>query len=577
MERIPLSQIRNKLRAPRWLADLLSAMTATERTALGLLTLALIISGIISLTRYIQRRTELIPQAGGIYREAAVGQPRYLNPILASANDLDVDITRLVYSGLFRHTSDFALTGDLATAVETSADQKIYTIRLRDDVTWHDGERLMADDVVFTIRSIQTPDYGSPLASTFRDIVVDKVDDTTVRFTLTEPYAPFLHSLTVGIVPQHVWAAIEPQNAPLAEQMLKPVGSGPFKFAELTTRRKTGDITALRLIRNERYYGAPPYLDEIDFTFHLSHEDALGSLTSGKADGIGFLPLQLLDRAAGSGRIVHRLLLPQYFGLFFNQQKNEALRESGVRAALALATDRPRIVAEALNGQGEPLHVPLPPRTDAEQAALAVPGLNVEAAKQNLDESGWQDRDGDGVREKNDRKLSFTVTTTDWPEYIKTAQLIQEQWQAIGAEVNLQHLNAGTIQQTVIQPRDYDVLFFGQILPAEPDPYPFWHSSQTQARSQGLNLALLKDEAVDALLKEARQQADPAVRQEKLREFQNRILDLAPAVILYRPYYLFATVRHVRGIDARYAALPAGRFHNIDQWHVNVQRVWKKN
>ncbi|MBI4022180.1 MAG: peptide ABC transporter substrate-binding protein [Candidatus Andersenbacteria bacterium] len=576
MERKSLSQFRYKLRAPHWLADLIIAMTAAERVAIGLLALALIISGIISLTRYIQQRTELIPQSGGTYREAAVGQPRYLNPILANANDLDVDITSLVYSGLFRHTSSFELTGDLAAAVEASGDQKVYTIRLRDDVIWHDGERLTADDVVFTIRSIQTPDYGSPLAATFRDVAVDKVDDTTIRFTLTEPYAPFLHNLTVGIVPEHVWAAIEPQNAPLAEQMLKPVGSGPFQFAELATRRKTGDITALRLIRNERYYGPPPYLDEIDFTFHLSHEDALVALTAGKADGVGFLPLQLLDRAAGSGRSVHRLLLPQYFGLFFNQQKNEALRESGVRAALALVTDRPRIVAEALQGQGEPLHIPLPPRTDAEQAALAVPGPNVEAAKQNLDESGWQDRDGDGIREKNGRKLSLTITTTDWPEYVRTAQLIQEQWQAIGADVNLQHLNAGTIQQTVIQPRDYDVLFFGQILPAEPDPYPFWHSSQTQARSPGLNLALFKDETVDALLKDARQQADPAARQEKLREFQNRILDLAPAVILYRPYYLFATARQVRGIDARYAALPAGRFHNIEQWHVNTQRIWRK-
>lgn len=575
MERKSLSELRRLVRSPRWLTALLSAMTAAERTVLGLLALALIISGATSLIRYVQRHTELIPQAGGAYREAAVGQPRYLNPILASANDLDVDITRLVYSGLFRHTNGFELTGDLASGLEASDDHKVYTVRLRDDIVWHDGERFTADDVVFTIRSIQTPDYGSPIATTFRDVTVDKVDDTTVRFTLAEPYAPFPHSLTVGIVPEHVWSAITPQNAPLAEQMLKPVGSGPFKFAELATRRKTGDITALRLVRNERYHRTPPYLDEINFTFYPSHEEAVGALLSGKADGVGFLPLQLLARAAGAGRTVHNLLLPQYFGLFFNQQKNEALRESGVRAAFALAVDRSRIVAEALDGQGEALHVPLPPRSDAEQAALAVPAANLEVARQNLDESGWQDRDGDGVREKNDRPLALTITTTDWPEYIRTAQLIQEQWQAIGARVTLQHLNAGTIQQTVIQPRDYDVLFFGQILPAEPDPYPFWHSSQTQARSPGLNLAFFKDEAVDKLLQEARQQADPAQRQEKLREFQNRILDLNPAVILYRPYYLFATARQVRGLDAHYAALPAGRFHNIEQWHVNVQRVWK--
>lgn len=577
MERKYLNQLRVKLKIPRWLVIPLATMSAAERTALGFLILALFISGTISLTNYVRAHTELIPQAGGRYQEAAVGQPRYLNPILASANDLDIDITRLVYSSLLRHTNELELTNDLATSVDVSEDQKVYTITLRRDALWHDGERVTADDVVFTFRSIQTPDYGSPLAPSFRDVTVDKVDDLTVRFTLKEPYAPFLHShLTVGIVPEHVWSAIAPQNAPLAEQMLKPVGSGPFKFTELITRRKTGDITTLRLSRYESYYGARPYLDEIAFTFYPTHEEAVGALLAGQADGVGFVPLPLRSRVAASGRTLHRLLLPQYFGLFFNQQKNPALRESGVRAALALATDRPRLVAEALDGQGEPLHVPLPPTTAGDGSLLVVPAANREAAQQNLDESGWQDRNGDGIREKDGRPLSLTLTTTDWPEYVKTAQLIQEQWQTIGVQVDLQHLNVGTIQQTVIQPRDYEVLFFGQILTAQPDPYPFWHSTQTQSASPGLNLALLQNEAVDKLLEEARQEADTSQRHDKLRAFQDKILELAPAVILYRPYYLFATSRSIRGVSAGYADLPAGRFANIERWHVNVQRTWKK-
>lgn len=575
MERKPLARLRPKIKLPQWAITLYTSMTSIERAALGILLLLLIASGTASVLRFIQTRTQLIPQDGGIYREAAVGQPRYLNPILASANDLDIDITRLVYSGLFRYNSDFELVGDLATDVEISDNQKEYTIHLKPDVSWHDGQPLTVDDVVFTIRSIQTPDYGSPLSPMFQGVTIEKVDDTTVRFILTQPYTPFLSSLTVGIVPEHVWSQIEPQNAPLAEQMLKPIGSGPFKFAEIITRRKTGDITTLRLARNETYYGTKPHLDEITFTFFTSHEEATDALLSDQADGVGFLPLQLLDRAQSGTRIIHRLLLPQYFGLFFNQQKNEVLRDASVRSAFALATNRQRIVTEALNSQGEVLHLPIPANATPYQGDFAIPVEDTEAAKQNLTDNGWEDRDGDGIREKDGQKLKVTITTTDWPEYIKTAQIIQQQWQAIGAKVELEHLSAGTIQQTIIQPRDYEILLFGQILPAEPDPYPFWHSTQT--RSPGLNLALFKNEEVDKLLEEARKQPDVDQRQEKLQEFQNKILELNPAIILYQPYYLFATSRNVRGVNANYAALPAGRFNNIEQWHVKVERVWKKN
>ena len=151
---------------------------------------------------------------------------------------------------------------------------------------------------------------------------MDKVDDYTVTFTLQQPYAPFLTSLTVGIVPEHVWDSIDPKNASLAEQMLKPVGSGPYKFKELRTRSKTGEITEFRLTRNDSYYGTRPYIDEIVFTFYPTHDEAVNALVAGKVDGIGFLPLQLRDQVdRHSALTIHRLNLPQYFGLFFNQQK----------------------------------------------------------------------------------------------------------------------------------------------------------------------------------------------------------------------------------------------------------------
>ncbi|MCH8748468.1 hypothetical protein IH781_01830 [Patescibacteria group bacterium] len=549
-------------------------MSTIERVLFAWLIVLLISSGIWSTVSYIGRNTELIAQSGGVYFEAAVGQPRHINPILAGANDLDVDIAALVYSSLFQLDENLELQKDLATEYSLSEDNLEYTIELRRDVHWHDGEPLTAADVIFTIRSIQTPDYASPLATAFQGVTIEQMDDYTVKFILKQPYAPFLTSLTVGIAPQHVWESIAPKNAALAEQMLKPVGSGPFRFSEIKTRRRTGDVTEFRLVRNKAYYGQRPYLDEIVFSFFDTHDDAVRAFTSGNVDGVGFLPLQLLaDVENRRSLVTHRLLLPQYFGLFFNQQNNSALDDEGVRNALAQATDRTAIVAEALGGQGEELHLPIPPGVFAFNNELELPSYDPEAARQNLEEAGWQDTDGDGIREKDGTALRFTITTTDWPEYIRTAEAIQRQWTAIGVDAQIEHVGAGTIQQSIIRPRDYDILLFGQILSAQPDPYPFWHSTQT--RSPGLNFALFKNQEVDKLLEEARKTIDIEKRRELYGDFQGYILDLKPALILYRPYYLFAATKDIRGITAQYAARTADRFNDIEKWHKNVKRVWK--
>lgn len=573
MKTLPIAMPQLRPHLPRWIIALLHNASPREKSVLMALTILLVISAVMSIISYINRNTHLIPEAGGAYREAAVGQPRHVNPILAGASDIDLDLSRLIYSSLFYLNGNLELQKDLAREVEISDDLRVYTIHMRNDAAWHDGQAVTADDVIFTIRSIQTPDYGSPLASSFQGVRVEKVDEHTVRFTLEQPYALFLNSLTVGIAPQHVWESISPKNASLAEQALKPIGSGPFKFAEITTRRRTGDITTFHLVRNENYYGQRPYLNEIFFSFYPTHEDALQALLAGEVSGISFLPLQLSDQAASHRSItINRLLLPQYFALFFNQNQSDTLSDAGIRAALALATDRQMLVDQALQGQGDPVHLPIPPGIFAYNSELPPSSVSIETAKQNLEEAGWTDKDGDGIREKDNKKLQLKITTTDWPEYVRTAELIAEQWHAVGVQVDIESFGAGTIQQTVVGPRNYEILLFGQILPAEPDPYPFWHSTQT--RSPGLNFALFKEEAIDKLLEEARRTSDRNERREKYIEFQAKLLNLNPAIILYRPYYLYAQKSNVRGVDANYVDLPVGRFANVENWHVNVKRVW---
>lgn len=567
---------------PMWLlnmrlrAELVFRLFSTrERILLVALIITLIASAIFTGIGYVRRNTTLIPQPGGIYTEAVVGEPRYINPVLAGTNDIDLDLANIIYSSLFQLNNKLELVGDLATGYDISENGLEYTVYLRNDVLWHDGQPFGADDVVFTIRSIQTPDYGSPLASSFQGVRVEKKDDVTVIFKLSQPYAPFLKNLIVGITPKHVWESVEPKNATLAEQILKPIGTGPFKFKEITTRRKTGEVTSFRMVRNDRYYRQKPFLDEIVFHFYLTNEEAVRALLSGTVDGISFLPLQLKEEVASRRSLtVRRLLIPQYFGLFFNEIKNDILGDAGVRAALALAVDREKIVQEALAGEARSLHVPIPRGLFSFNGEVNEPTFDPEVAKQNLEDAGWKDENNDGVREKEGKQLTLTITTTDWPEFMNTAQLIKEAWNTIGVSVKIENIGAGAIQQTAVGPRDYEVLLYGEILQSDPDPYPFWHSTQT--RSPGLNLALFKDEQVDKLLEEARKTNDIEQRKEKYLEFLQRFFDLNPAIILYQPYYLFAHNKDVRGQSLEEVNLPVSRFNDIENWHVNVKRAWNR-
>lgn len=555
---------------PTWFKNFITHMSAVEKILLAALIGLLFLSGILFVAGFLQRNTHVVAESGGTYTEGSLGQPRYLNPILASASDLDVDISRLVYSSLFRLDDSLAIQPDLAEKYEISEDKTEYTIFLRKNVSWHDGQPFTANDVVFTIRSIQTPEYGSPLISAFQGVEVNKIDDSTVRFKLKQPYAPFLASLTVGITPQHVWENIAPKNASLAEQMLKPIGTGPFKFSELITKRRTGEITNLHLVRNTGYYGQRPYLNEVVFNFYSSHQDAVQALTSGKVDGVSFLPLQLLENVTKKNSLdIHRILLPQYFALFFNQEKSATLKDANIRNALALATNRQAIINEALSNEGEALQVPLPLNSQEGQPSI---NFDPEAARKVLDDAGWKDIDGDGVREKDNQRLHLKITTTDWPEYVHTAEVVQKQWRDIGIESEIAHTGAGTIQQDVVRPREYEVLLFGEILSADPDLYPFWHS--TQVKSPGLNLSLFKNKEMDTLLEQARQTLNREERLQKYTTFNQKFMDLKPALILYRPHYLFVTTNDVNGISIQHADLPAGRFNNIEQWHVKTRRVW---
>ncbi len=201
----------------------------------------------------------------------------------------------MVFSGLLRLDPDKGLVPDIAESFEISDDQKQYVFHLRQDLFWDDQEKLSADDILFTVDKIKDPKTKSPLIFNFSGVSLEKIDDYTVKFVLKEPFAPFIETLTFGILPEHKWADIQTENFNLAEINLKPTGNGLFKVKSLIKER-TGIIKSITLVRNDLYHGKKPKIDKITFKFYPDFNTAIDALNNKKIEGISYLPEQFKEK-----------------------------------------------------------------------------------------------------------------------------------------------------------------------------------------------------------------------------------------------------------------------------------------
>jgi peptide/nickel transport system substrate-binding protein len=518
-----------------------------------------------------QRNTVVVPRRGGTYIEGAVGQPRYVSPIYASANDIDADLARLLFPGLLAFDTEGKLVPDLAESYEVSKDLKKVTLVLRENLFWDDGEPLTVDDVLFTIRTIQLPEAASPLATNFQGVTVKKGEaPRSIVFQLRQPYAPFLYNLTVGILPAHIWRNIEPAHMVRSEQIIKPIGAGPFRFKQLQ-KNKVGEIVSYSLVRNERYHGAKPYLAQITFRYYPTYDELLRALKHGEIHGARKIPPDAAEAVSKIRRLkIVRITLPHVLAVFFNQARSKPLAQAAVRQALALAVDRGKIIQQALHGEAIPVASAIPPGSLGATSELPLPQYDPARAEENLEEAGWK-KGENGVRQKDNVRLSFTIVSTDLPEIRATAEELARQWKEIGVEVKIESQSVGIMQREIIRPRNYEALLYGLILGADPDPYPFWHSTQT--RDPGLNLSLYKNPKVDTLLETARKIADEKERVEKYRSFQEALIEDVPAIFLFSRPLLTVRPHRLRGAQVQTAPHPAERFADVSKWYIRTRRV----
>lgn len=480
------------------------------------------------------------PLAGGTYVEAVVGAPIQPIPLL---NDPLTDpngraLGALLFDGLVRIGVDGLIEPGLATyTVDPSGE--IYTFTLRRNAVWHDGAPVTADDVVFTLRSLQILDQpGDPgMAMIWQDILVDRIDDHTVRATLTRPFAPFLSLARVPILPAHLLNGIAPQDWSESAYAGRLVGTGPYRLVELREDRAV-------LEANPQYFDGPPYINQVELRFFSAPEAAVAALTRGDVTAfgdqsnttLGGLDLPPTLRAVSTP-------LDGYITLSFNLNR-APFDELPVRRALAHALNKDALIEGALDGLGNRLDTPILPGWWAADPTVQWYAADPERATHMFNELGFDEGIG-GVRQREGRPLALELLVDGEPRRIAAANAIAAQWNAVGVGVQVQQLSAAELRARLDQ-RDFDVALHSWVrLGPDPDPFALWHSSQAD---EGLNYAGLRDEQIDELLDAARAQSDLAERAADYAAFQQRWVDLIPGITLYQPVFIFAFDAELGGI-----------------------------
>jgi len=563
----------NKQKMPNWkqFKRLPQTLSGQENILLKILVVIILISlGFLIYFNYLKNLSN-IPKDGGEFTEGSIGSPLYLNPLLAHT-DVDLDLTKLIFSGLLKYNEKLELIPDLADKYEISQDQKTYTFYLKKNIKWHDDEDLTARDIIFTINSILDQDYKSPLYRSFSGISIEQLDDYTVKFILKEPYAGFLNLLTVGIIPQHLWYDIPTVNAKLADLNQKPIGSGPYKFKSLI-KEKSGLIKVYTLEKNKNYYAKIPYINKIIFKFYPDYENAVNALTNKEVQNLSYIPKEFIKKFGNKRDInLDNLNLSQYSAIFFNSKNNKLLENKKIREALSYALDKNKILEDVLDNQGQIIDGPILPGFLGYNPNLKKYEYNPQKSLEILAGDGWM-LSGEYLKKK-DQELKITITTVEQTDNLKTASLLKEFWNSIGINVDIQTVPKDQIERDVIDQRNYQILLYGEMIGYDPDLFPFWHSSQKDA--PGVNLANYVNRKADQLLEEARLTSDLKIRSQKYEEFQNILIDDLPAIFLYSPTYTYPLSKKIKGFNLQNIANPFDRFINIENWYMKTKKQFIK-
>jgi peptide/nickel transport system substrate-binding protein len=498
-----------------------------------------------------------------------------LTPLLPAADPEAGWVIGLLYAGLTRLDDHLQPQPDLAESWTVSPDGLAVTFTLRPALRWSDGEPFSVEDVLFTYGALRTWDVRTGAQADLRDYVAAVTAPTTrtVTLILNRRLAGVLADAAFPILPQHIWGLQDAASVQEADLLGNPVGTGPFVLKE----RRLGE--ALVLAPNPYFRGPAPLLAEVAFLVAPDPRVAEVALRQGDL-GVAQLPwaaYDSLERTPPRSPVrTARYLAPQYTFVAFNLREGSPLADPLVRQAWAVALDKEAITAAATRGEGIPLVSPILPPGWAYDAELPHPLPDLDQARALLASAGWEDRNGDGIVEKDGAPLQVRLfVRADSPERITATLQISETLGQIGMAVRVipADFQSG-IAAKLRPPYDFDALCMQwRNLGPDPDQFYLFHSSQAwqgpeDVRENLYNFVGYHSAEADQLLLAGRDTYDPAKRRDVYVQLQRLLAEDLPYYFLWGdPIYMAADARLTT--DEGPVNLETPNFlWNVERWYV---------
>lgn len=437
----------------------------------------------------------------------------------------------------------------LAETWEVSDDKMTYTFHLRKDVKWHDGQPFTADDVIYTFNQITSDKVDAgPLRNYYKDIKnAEKLDDSTVRFTYAVPYFKALEFVGgIPVIPKHIFDDGQDFNNHPAGR--HPIGTGPFKFKEWKTGKN------IQLERNETYWDKTKFPDFRRILFQIIPDSTivLQVLKKGDLDVANLRPIQWVRQTLGEAFnqhfARHQYYLPGYRYIGWNQQRETApfFKDKKVRLALSYLVNRQAIVDKLEFGLAKLTNGPFWVFGYEYNRDLPQIPFDPAKAKQLLDEAGWIDRDGDGIREKEGFKFEFNfLIPSGSASANRLATILKKDMENAGISMQIQNMEWAAFVNR-LDAKDFDAVTLGWTGSIDEDPYQIWHSSQIE---KGSNYIGFKNEEADRIMDEARTVFDKERRTQLYRRFHEIIYDEQPYTFLYTGASLLARDRRFKNVE----------------------------
>jgi peptide/nickel transport system substrate-binding protein len=444
------------------------------------------------------------------YIEGVLGQPSSFYPGQIS-NQTDKTISSLVYRGLFKYDIFGTTIPDLAETWSISVDGLTYTIKIKDKQYWTNGKKISADDLIYT----------SFMVSDLSGVATDRIDDLTVRYTLPNKYAPFLSLLTVGVMPAN---SLEKGSA------LVPITSGDYRIARID---KSGNlIKQLVLITQSNKYA----VKKIVFRYYSNEDELVSAAKIGEIDA--FLSNKVYDIQNFKDRKYP--IQGIYYALFFNTRLDK-FKDYTLRQKLEKVLPISKFTVD------------LGILTQGAISRSLFTNKNIPIDK--YDEKYTGDLSN----------LDFVVTIPDLPEHQVVADMVTKNWEdKLGIITEVKKVDPENIVKEVIEPRNFEVLLYGQEVGRDPDRYVLWHSSQKDR--PGLNISDFEQIRADRALEEGRNELNNDKRLVHYSEFQKTVSEQVPAIFLYHPYVHFYVSKYIEGIGDKYTFSQGDRFLDMNNW-----------